>query len=85
MAHSGRRECRSSSNDVSLPLKSHADLIRGTGFMEYRLDSGSASVCLDARELDHLGPLLGFVGDQLSELSRICWPWPKKFLKPILQ
>src|SRR5262252_6260264 len=38
--------------------------------MEYRLDSGSGSVRLDARELDHLGPLLGFVGDQLSELSR---------------
>ena len=27
------------------------------------------SVRLDARELDHLGPLLGFVSDQLSELS----------------
>src|SRR5215831_17097836 len=29
-----------------------------------------ASVRLNAGELDHLGPLLGFVGDQLSKLSR---------------
>src|SRR5215510_12134992 len=28
------------------------------------------SLRLDAGELDHLAPLLGFVGDQLSELSR---------------
>src|SRR5262245_39304740 len=28
------------------------------------------SVRLDAGEFDHLGPLFGFVGDQLSELSR---------------
>src|SRR5262249_52739666 len=42
--------------------------IRGTAVMECpRLP---ASVCLDAGEFDHLGPLFGFVGDQLSELSR---------------
>src|SRR5262245_20316114 len=39
-----------------------------TAVMEYpRLP---ASVRLDARELDHLAPLLDFFGDQLSELSR---------------
>src|SRR5215475_6529452 len=30
----------------------------------------SASVRLDAGEPDHLGPLLGFVGDKLAELGR---------------
>src|SRR5262245_4883782 len=30
----------------------------------------SASVRLDAGELDHLGPFLGFVGDKLAELGR---------------
>src|SRR5262245_12171966 len=37
--------------------------------MEYPA-SEAASLRLDAGEFDHLGPLLGFVGDQLSELSR---------------
>src|SRR5215471_8314207 len=31
------------------------------------------SVRLDACELDHLGPLLRFVGDELSELDRCHW------------
>src|SRR5262245_31968330 len=43
--------------------------LSSTGFMEYWIGT-AASVRLDARELDHLGPLFGFVGDQLSELSR---------------
>src|SRR6266436_863986 len=43
--------------------------IRATGFMEYPA-SEAASLRLDAGEFDHLGPLFGFVGDQLSELSR---------------
>src|SRR6202521_6147628 len=30
----------------------------------------SGSFCLDARELHHLGPLLGFVGDELAKLCR---------------
>jgi len=30
---------------------------------------GWRSVGLDARELDHLGPFLGFVSDKLSEIS----------------
>jgi hypothetical protein len=30
---------------------------------------GWRSVGLDARELDHLGPFLGFVSDELSEIS----------------
>jgi hypothetical protein len=30
----------------------------------------AASVWLDARELDHLGPLLGFGGDELGEVGR---------------
>src|SRR5262245_35314948 len=28
-----------------------------------------ASVCLDARELDHLGPLLRFLSDELPEIG----------------
>ena len=43
--------------------------IRGTEFMECRLPSGSASLRLDARELDHLAPFLGFVGDELAEVG----------------
>src|SRR5262249_16394454 len=35
----------------------------------WNIDSGSASLRLDAAEFDHLGPLLGFVGDQLCEVS----------------
>ena len=31
MAHSGRRQCPSSSNDVSLPFKSYADLPQAAG------------------------------------------------------
>src|SRR5258708_15073978 len=37
--------------------------------MEYPA-SEAASLRLDAGEFDHLAPLFGFVGDQLSELSR---------------
>ena len=29
----------------------------------------AGSICLDARELDHLAPLLGFLGDELAELG----------------
>src|ERR1039457_4058819 len=36
-----------------------------TGTMEHR----AGSVRLGARELDHLSPLLGFVGDELTEVS----------------
>jgi hypothetical protein len=28
------------------------------------------SLCLDARELHHLAPLLGFFGDELSKFAR---------------
>src|SRR5262245_35883264 len=37
--------------------------------MEYPA-SEAASLRLDAGEFDHLGPLFGFVGNQLSEVSR---------------
>jgi hypothetical protein len=37
------------------------------GFMEY--GSTAASVWLDTRRLDHLGPLLGLIGDKLSEVG----------------
>jgi len=30
----------------------------------------TGSICLDAGELHHLAPLLGFVGDELAELGR---------------
>src|SRR5215471_16039099 len=40
--------------------------IRGTGFME----RSAASIRLSPRELDHLGPLLGFLSDELAEVGR---------------
>src|SRR5262249_670211 len=43
------------------------------GFAErdlWNIDSGSASLRLDAGEFDHLAPLLGFLGDELAELGR---------------
>jgi hypothetical protein len=41
---------------------------RGTGLIEY--SAGIARIIgLDARELDHLGPLLDFVGDELAEFG----------------
>src|SRR5262244_206033 len=43
--------------------------LRISGFMEYPA-SEAASLRLDAGEFDHLGPLFGFVGNQLSEVSR---------------
>src|SRR5262249_29189400 len=43
--------------------------MRRTGFMEYPA-SETASLRLDAGEFDHLNPLFGFVGNQLSEVSR---------------
>src|SRR5215831_2427385 len=68
MAHSGRRQCSSSSNDVSLPLKSHADLppsgrisiptIRRTEVTEYFVRS-CGSLGLDVGRPDHLAPLFG--------------------------
>src|SRR5215831_16000476 len=33
-------------------------------------DRVTASVCFDVRRPDHLGPLLGFVGDECSECGR---------------
>src|SRR5262249_18151287 len=45
--------------------------IRGTGVTEYRSEFGS--LWLDARELHHLAPLLGFVGDEFAEVGgRAC-------------
>jgi hypothetical protein len=38
--------------------------IYGTG-----AESGG-SICLDANELHHLGPLFGFVGDELAKVGR---------------
>src|SRR5262245_53056795 len=43
--------------------------IRRTGFMEYRLDSGSASVRLDVEGSDHLAPLFGFGGNELCKVA----------------
>jgi len=42
--------------------------VRLTGFMEYV--AVPSSFRLRARELDHLGPLLGFFDDEYSELAR---------------
>src|SRR6516164_5827472 len=36
----------------------------------WNIDSGSASLRLDAREFDHLGPLFGFVSYELAEIGR---------------
>src|SRR5215475_9879643 len=41
---------------------------RWFGSQSYGMPAGS--LWLDARELDHLGPLLGFVSDELSEFGR---------------
>src|SRR6516162_2437198 len=41
---------------------------RGTGFMECDAETGG-SICLDACELHHLAPFLGFVGDELCEVG----------------
>jgi len=40
---------------------------RLTGVTEYRIGT-AASVCLDVGSPDHLGPLLGFGGDELTEV-----------------
>src|SRR5262245_46605711 len=40
--------------------------VRVSGGTEY---SGRRSFSLDAGELDHLAPLLGFVGDELAEVG----------------
>src|SRR5215831_2027161 len=42
--------------------------IRGTGFMECDAETGG-SICLDACELHHLAPLLGFLGDEFAEVG----------------
>src|SRR5215831_4977386 len=49
-------------------LKTSAPRFAEQSFMEYRA-SEVASLRLDAAEFDHLGPLFGFVGDQLAEVS----------------
>src|SRR5580700_7909837 len=33
------------------------------------------SLRLDVRELDHLGPFFGFVGDELAEIGGRAWKW----------
>src|SRR5262249_4946206 len=45
-----------------------------TGFMECGAET-AGSVGLDAGELDHLGPLLGFLGDQLGEVGSGAGKW----------
>src|SRR5262249_47408313 len=49
-------------------LKTSAPRFAEQSFMEYRA-SELASLRLDAAEFDHLGPLFGFVGDQLGQVS----------------
>ena len=39
------------------------DTIRRTGFMERGTET-AGSICLDARELHHLAPLFGFLGNE---------------------
>src|SRR6516165_11407803 len=52
-----------------MPASCHEPTFRGTkGYGRSRYVRGS--VRPDARELDHLGPLLGFVSDELSEFGR---------------
>jgi hypothetical protein len=47
------------------PDRSLTTSIRGTDVTECL----RRSLRLDVRELDHLGPLLGFVGDQAAEIG----------------
>src|SRR5262249_8651349 len=42
--------------------------VRRKGFMECDAETGG-SICLDACELHHLAPFLGFVGDEFPEFS----------------
>src|SRR5215471_8210331 len=50
-----------------------------------RPDPPSASVRLDSRELDHLGPLLCFISDELAEVRRRAREWDSpKVRKPCL-
>src|SRR5215831_11841507 len=59
--------------------------LSSTGVTEYWIGT-AASVRLDARELDHLGPLFGFVGDELAELGRrACKHCAAHVRKPRLQ
>src|SRR5262245_2356099 len=44
--------------------------IRVTGFMERRAVDPRESLRLDTRKPHHLGPLLGFIGDQLRKIDR---------------
>src|SRR5262245_43308005 len=44
---------------------------RRVGGLLYLPSRISCSLRLDACELDHLGPLLGFLGDQLSEVATL--------------
>src|SRR5262245_5673145 len=60
----GLRHRRLHLADISAPRFAERDV------MEYRPDSGSASLRLDAGRLDHLAPFLGFVGDQLAKVGR---------------
>jgi hypothetical protein len=45
-------------------------MIRRTGTMEYRARERFGLLHLDARELDHLGPLLGLLSDEFCEFGR---------------
>src|SRR5262245_6116669 len=47
--------------------------VRGTGVMEYR--ASAVSLRLDARELDHLGPFLGFGCNESAELGGAKTHW----------
>src|SRR5262249_53001921 len=69
----GNHQRLSQQNLPLADIRSAADItlsapaIRRTGFME-RGAGSAGSICLDACELHHLAPLLGFLGDQLAEV-----------------
>src|SRR5215510_11574354 len=55
--------------DIDVPLAdSQRPAIRLTAVMEYRSEL-PRSLRLDAGRLDHLGPFLGFVGNELAKIG----------------
>ena len=70
------RQPKTCTDDSNLHKRGHRSgpatgtAIRGTEFMECRRRRATRSLRLDVGRPDHLAPLLGFVGDELTEFGR---------------
>ena len=70
LSSNGANDARAQSGRVhSLLLSILSRRSRVTGITEYRVGT-AASVRLDVEGLDHLAPLLRFVGDEFPEIGR---------------